>query len=41
MKGRTASMHWELWALNMCNLIATPRTEEEALQIVREFLSKG
>jgi hypothetical protein len=34
-------MHWELWALNSGNLIATPDTEDEALQLVRELVSKG
>jgi hypothetical protein len=34
-------MHWELWALNTGNLIATPATEAEALALVRELLAKG
>ena len=34
-------MYWELWALNSGNLIATPDTEDEALALVRELVSKG
>jgi hypothetical protein len=34
-------MHWELWALNTGNLIATPSSEAEALALVRELLAKG
>ena len=34
-------MHWELWALNTGNLIATPGSEAEVLALVRELLAKG
>jgi hypothetical protein len=34
-------MHWELWALDTGNLIATPETEHEALELVHELLGKG
>lgn len=34
-------MHYELWATNTGNLIATPNSEEEALALVRELLESG
>ena len=34
-------MHWELWALSSGNLIASPDSEDEALALVRELVSKG
>jgi hypothetical protein len=34
-------MHWEVWALNTGNLIATPATEDEALKLVGELLDSG
>ena len=37
----TDSMRWELWALNTGNLIATPKTEHDALELVLELLGKG
>ncbi|HYU19642.1 MAG TPA: hypothetical protein VEQ11_13215 [Chloroflexota bacterium] len=33
-------MHWELWAIPTGNMIAAPRTEADALALVRELLGK-
>jgi hypothetical protein len=37
----TVRMHYEVWALDTRNLIATPPTEAEALALVHELLTAG